>query len=137
LWPILFPSAIKETKRRKSSGFFEALKLMGELADFGVDADTIPGASGEFGLTETNPIPTRTPLGSEAYLSRLRTEGGDPISWSRQGSTLADDGGMPIDMYSIRSHADEPLTTLFICPYHKRNSRIAPKGFLLASGLAK
>ncbi len=97
----------------------------------GVETDDIPKGYGPFGLCKTNPIPTRGIPGSYKYLSRLRTSGGHTIESSRTGSTSAEDvtSGM-IDMYSISS-GGVGLGTVYICPYHTRNSEKAPDGFRL------
>lgn len=97
----------------------------------GVDTDDIPNGYGAFGLCKTNPIPTRGVPGSNEYLSRLRTKDGRSIESSRRGSTSAPEvtSGM-IDMYSISSEGSS-LGTVYLCPYHKKNSEKAPEGFLL------
>ncbi len=97
----------------------------------GVDTDDIPKGYGPFGLCETNPVPTDGVPGSNDYLSRLRTKDGRPIESSRIGCTGAPDvtSGI-IDIYRIRS-GDENLGTVYLCPYHKKNSRKAPEGFQL------
>ena len=96
-----------------------------------VDSDDIPSGYGPFGLCKTNPVPTSNILGSKEYLSRLRTIDGQPVESFRRGSTSAKDvtNGM-IDMYQISLNG-EMLGTVFICPYHSRNSGKAPDGFRL------
>lgn len=98
-----------------------------------LDVDELPNGQGEFGLEKTNPVPTNTPKGSDAYLRRLRTLDGKPIKFSRIGSVgveLFPD--QVIDGYSISSDSGEKLPTLWFNMYHKRNSNKAPKGFYLA-----
>lgn len=97
----------------------------------GVDTDDIPKGYGPYGLCKTNPVPTRGIHGSNEYLSRLRTRDGRLIENSRIGSTSAPDvtSGM-VDMYSISS-GDVSLGTVYLCPYHNRNSGKAPEGFRL------
>lgn len=135
LWPILIPSAAKSLaqieERKRNSLFY----LMDEFcgAD-GTDQDQIPGAVGEFGLNSANPVPTHTPLGSESYLRRLRTAAGEPITFSRLGSTLTEGIAHPIDMYELRDPQGKELPTVFISPYHKRNSTRAPKGYQFTEG---
>ena len=98
-----------------------------------LDVDELPNGQGEFGLEKTNPVPTNTPEGSEAYLRRLRTLDGKPIKFSRIGSCgVGLFPGQLIDGYSIRSDSGEMLPTLWLNMYHKRNSNKAPKGFYLA-----
>jgi hypothetical protein len=107
----------------------DAMSLMYEGA---VDADALPNGRGEFGLEKTNPIPTESIWGSEAYLRRLTTLQGGMVSASRVGSTSSDVTYGMIDMYAITGEHGESLGTIFICPYHKRTSNRAPKGFKLA-----
>ena len=97
----------------------------------GVDTDDIPKGYGPFGLCKTNPIPTRGIPGSNEYLSQLRTKDGRSIESSRIGSTTAEDvTSGAVDMYSISSEG-ESLGTVYLCPYHKKNSGKAPEGFRL------
>ena len=97
-----------------------------------MDTDDIPKGYGPYGLCKTNPVPTRGVPGSNEYLSRLRTSDGEKIDSSRIGSTRAEDvTSGAIDMYSI-SRGGVSLGTIYLCPYHKRNSSKAPEGFRLA-----
>lgn len=100
----------------------------------GVDTDDIPTAYGPFGLCKTNPIPTRGVSGSNEYLSQLFTADGRSIVSYRLGSTSAKDvtSGM-IDMYAISAGAST-LGTIYLCPYHKKNSAKAPDGFRFREG---
>jgi hypothetical protein len=116
----------------------EAAKLLKAIIQYqvesskdGVDTDDIPKGYGPFGLCETNPIPTRGIPGSHVYLSRLRTKDGCSIESSRIGSTSAADvtSGM-VDIYSISSGGVN-LGTVYLCPYHRKNSGKAPEGFRL------
>lgn len=60
----------------------------------GVEADDIPKAYGPFGLCKKNPIPTRSVVGSNAYVESLRTKetkkDGRRVSANRPGSTSAE-----------------------------------------------
>ena len=97
----------------------------------GVDTDDIPEGYGPYGLCKTNPIPTHGIFGSNEYLSQLRTKDGRTIESSRIGSTGAPDvTSGSIDMYRISSEGVD-LGTVYLCPYHKRNSIKAPEGFVL------
>lgn len=124
-------------KRKKEEQ--EAAELLNAIIQYqvesrkdGVDTDEIPNGYGPFGLSKTNPIPTRGVPGSNEYLARLRTKEGRSVESSRLGSTSAKDvtSGM-IDMYNISS-GGVSLGTVYLCPYHKRNSEKAPEGFRLA-----
>ncbi len=116
----------------------EAAELLKALIQYqvesrkdGVDTDDIPKGYGPYGLCKTNPVPTRGIPGSNEYLSRLRTKDGRSIENSRIGSTSAEDvTSGAIDMYSITSEGGS-LGTVYLCPYHKRNSGKAPEGFRL------
>lgn len=106
----------------------DAMNLM---AEDGIDADELPDGEGEFGLTSTNPIPCKTIFGSTAYLARLRTSNGEKVVYRRIGSTTTELSPHPVDCYEVSGQNGDPLGTLFISPYHKRNSGKAPKGFRL------
>lgn len=117
----------------------EAAELLNAIIQYqvesrkdGVDTDEIPNGYGPFGLSKTNPIPTRGVPGSNEYIARLRTKDGRSVESSRLGSTSAKDvtSGM-IDMYNVSS-GGVSLGTVYLCPYHKRNSEKAPEGFRLA-----
>lgn len=123
-------------KKREEQEAAELLKAFiqyqTEATKGGVDTDDIPKGYGPFGLCKTNPIPTRSIPGSNEYLSRLRTKDGQAIESSRIGSTRAQDvTNGAIDMYRISSGGKD-LGTVFLCPYHRKNSEKAPEGFCLA-----
>lgn len=102
-------------------------KLMGEQ---GTDLDVMPEGFGEFGLEITNPIPTSTVFGSNAYLGSLRTTDGIKVGYERIGSMSADNIPNIIDGYRIFKNSEE-ICTLYLCPYNKKNSTKAPDGFEL------
>ncbi|MCW5230831.1 hypothetical protein [Verminephrobacter eiseniae] len=123
-------------KKKEDADAAELLKAIVQFqvearAD-GVDTDDIPKAYGPFGLCKTNPIPTRSVAGSNAYLESLRTKDGRRVTANRMGSTSAEDvtSGM-IDIYQLSADG-QPAATIYVCPYHKRNSAKAPDGFYLA-----
>lgn len=102
-----------------------------ESSKNGVDTDDIPKGYGPYGLCNTNPVPTCGIFGSNEYLSQLRTRDGRAIESTRIGSTSAEDvTSGQIDMYAISS-GGVSLGTIYLCPYHKRNSGKAPEGFHL------
>ena len=90
----------------------------------------VPDAYGEFGYDATNPIPTQGIIGSMAYLAKLRTEDGIKVEYKRLGHTRAENVNHPIDIYEIWVNGDK-VCTLYLCPYFRENSAIAPKGFNL------
>src|SRR6218665_4086479 len=82
-------------KKKEDADAAELLKAIVQFqvearAD-GVDNDDIPKAYGAFWLWKTNPIPTRSVAGSNAYLESLRTKDGGRLTVNRMGSTSADD----------------------------------------------
>jgi hypothetical protein len=97
----------------------------------GCDTDELPNGFGEFGLTPTNPIPTNTIMGSYAYLSQLCTADGIRVENRRRGSMNSEVSKMPIDIYELSSRDGILLATIYISPYHQRNSKNAPRGFRL------
>ncbi|MCD4768584.1 MAG: hypothetical protein K8R35_00250 [Bacteroidales bacterium] len=114
---------------QKQKGLFDTLS---ELNKGGTEEDTIPEGYGEFGLEVTNPIPVNTVFGSKAYLGKLRTTDDRKVEYEREGSTEAKNIDNPIDIYNI-SIDGEKIATLYISPYHKKNSERAPKGFKLGT----
>ena len=114
---------------QQQKALFDAMRLM---CEDGYDSDEIPGGTGEFGHDVNNPIPTLTPMGSISYLSRLRLSSDNAkIVYERFGSTSSPICSSIVDIYTISHPNGQALTTLYICPYHKRNSNKAPKGFFL------
>jgi hypothetical protein len=108
----------------------------------GTDQDEMPTGYGEFGLEVTNPIPTRGIPGSRAYMNNLRFADGTCIRCDRWGSMGAPNIQSIIDAYRIfpseeqsywglYCYNEEPIATIYICPYNNKNSTKAPKGFIL------
>jgi hypothetical protein len=106
----------------------EFQNIMDEQCKNCTKLDEIPGGYGEFGLSVTNPVPTHTILGSNLYLSRLRTLDNKEISCNRIGSTGSDNIENPIDMYRVDTE-DGKHITIYLSPYHLKNSNKTPKGF--------
>jgi hypothetical protein len=97
----------------------------------GRDCDEWPGALGDFGRAPTNPIPTNGPLGQVIYLSRLRTNTGNPLLFHR---VRAEDGlAGTVDAYEVLSLDRKVQETLFLSMYHPRKSRKVPRGYSYAS----
>ena len=113
---------------QQQKALFEAMIRM---CEDGCDADEIPGGQGEFGHSVNNPIPTRTPMGSASYLAQLRAPDGAKVRYERQGSVSSPISTNPIDMYAIIHPSGDFIATLYVSPYHKRNSSKAPRGFSL------
>jgi hypothetical protein len=109
--------------------FKEAMAGMSATYAKGTYKDQIPGGHGEFGHTVTNPIPTISVTGSNKYLTKLRYEG-RAVESKRVGSTSSSVTAGNVDIYEL-SAGGRDVGAIYICPYHKRNCRVAPKGFTL------
>lgn len=97
----------------------------------GYDADVIPFAIGEFGLEPTNPVPVRGIGGGCVYLGRLRSADGQPVTCKRIRALKVADSNILVDEYEVFDSRNIFLCKLYICPYHQRVSRKAPKGFTI------
>lgn len=115
---------------KEAQELFEILNKVNQGGP-GTDQDTISDGYGEFGLEITNPIPVNSVFGSMEYLKKLRTSDGKIVENRRTGSMGADNIENLIDEYEI-SVDGQYLTNIYICPYHKKNSERAPKGFKLS-----
>lgn len=102
--------------------------LMGEN---GTDGDIIQEGIGQFGLEITNPIPVEGIEGSYRYLAQLRTLENEEITFERYGSDSSPNIKGMIDVYLIYNKGVE-IAKLYIAPYNKKNSSLAPIGFKLA-----
>ena len=96
----------------------------------GYDCDIIPFAIGEYGLEWTNPIPVRGIGGIQVYLRNLRKENGQKVMCKRVRA-ISEPNHDPVDEYDVFSEEGAFLAKLYICPYHQRISRKAPRGFKL------
>ena len=107
------------------------MKMMGNMNENGITSDQFPDGVGEFGHSVDNPIPCDTIIGSNSYLSQLRWSG-HPVTNNRIGSFGSEIIEHPIDGYRISSSDGKELATIYISPYQKKNSSLAPRGFTLA-----
>lgn len=114
----------------------------------GVFADEIPSGFGEYGLVATNPIPSISVRSSNEYIGKLRTKVDHSafiaagihfqpklpttVEATRVGSTSTEVTPGAVDIYKL-SFEGRDKGTIFICPYHKANSKRAPKGFELTA----
>lgn len=122
-----------QARHGRDKGMVLATMEMTEILNRdGCAEDEIPGAEGEFGLCDTNPVPIFGIFASKIYLARLRTADGGRITYSRIGSLYSSVSDHPIDCYRIFNGRQEQIAVIFISPYHRKNSTKAPKGFLLA-----
>jgi hypothetical protein len=115
---------------QKQKAIFDA---MSKMCEAGCDTDELPNATGEFGLTPTNPIPTKTIFGSTYYLSLHRSADGAKVLYDRRGSVHSSVTQMPIDAYEIKHPDGYTLCTLYFSPYQRRNSQKVPRGLRLAA----
>ncbi len=115
----------------ETSAFQDYIGNMPWVYSAGTHVDKIPNGYGEYGLVTTNPVPTVSIRGSESYLAYLRYSG-QTVEFARMGSTSSDVTPGQVDIYQISCRGRE-ISTIYICPYHKKNSKIAPKGFSLSS----
>ena len=76
-----------------------------------------------------NPVPTVCVNGSDVYLSRLRRNG-SPVEFRRLGSASTPVIVGNVDIYQL-SQAGTDLAKIYICPYHRKDSKVAPVGFKL------
>lgn len=138
LWPVFLPSwfrkqttvwdLLQQPKGKGGSGLKELFDVMNSMTEAGCDTDEIPGATGEFGWNASNPVPTRSVLGSTSYLNRLQTQDGREVFYERIGTFDSPAIEMPVDGYAIQDRNGQDLGILYISPYHQRNSLKAPSG---------
>jgi len=98
----------------------------GDLYGDGVDADEIPGTVGAFGLDVNNPIPVKSVLGAIEYLENLTFPDGTKVHYKRVGSMTSSHVKHPVDAYDLARESGDAICTVFLSPYHKRNSRKKP-----------
>lgn len=91
----------------------------------GSSGDTIPGGTGEFGRSPTNPVPVNGFWGEKIYLSLLRLPSGEQVLSHRLGS---DEG---VDVFEVMSADRRHRELLYLDLYHPRRSRRAPDGYTL------
>jgi hypothetical protein len=93
--------------------------------------DQIPEGQGEFGRSETNPVPVNGVEGARIYLNRLRSMSGSGIFYHRISSISPKGVPFMVDKYHVVTAAGDFETFLYICPYYPRRSLKAPAGFKL------
>jgi CheY-like chemotaxis protein len=99
----------------------------------GIDCDKIPNATGEFGISATNPIPVNGIRGELKYLSRLCTNDGTRFIFHRLGSIYQNEFEQRTDIYEIVSWDGKVWDVLFFDMYHPRRSTLAPNGYKFAA----
>jgi hypothetical protein len=119
----------KEKGNELPAEFSSHLDQLGRTWAAGTTQDRISGGTGEFGLADSNPIPTVCVNGSNVYLSRLRFNSKGVVN-KRIGSTISAVTKGNVDIYQLSQYGAD-LAKIYICPYHRKDSKIAPKGFTL------
>ena len=97
----------------------------------GYDCDEIPFSVGEFGRDLTNPIPVRGVGGIGVYFRRLRISNGEKVVAKRVRAISVENQPGKTDEYDVFTEAGAFLAKLYLCAYHQRVSRKAPRGFKL------
>ncbi len=122
------------SKNKRANDFNSLFEITREFSKSsnpdGTDKDEMPEGYGEFGLEITNPIPTSSIPDSYLYLGRLRTLSGSEVTFDRIGSMNAENIKSTIDGYNLSADGKN-IATVYICPYNKKTSSKAPKGFKL------
>ncbi len=107
---------------------YDAVQVLNEG---GTDKDQILEGYGDFGYERTNPIPVNSVLGIPGYLGRLRTDTGLKVQYERVGTTTSSNVNGIIDIYEVTINNNK-ITELYISPYNKKTSELAPEGFKLS-----
>jgi len=119
--------------KNKKAALFDMMKMFSQQSNpEGTDQDEMPEGYGEFGLTITNPVPAASIPESYLYLQNLKTVSGSEITYDRIGSMQAPNIKATIDGYKIFGNGSQ-IATIYICPYNKKTSAKAPKGFKIAN----
>ncbi len=135
-WPIFLPGWLRkketvwdELQAQPELGSLKAVyDAMAEISADGCETDERPEAYGAFGHDVTNPIPTKTLLGSTSYLERLRAPDGSKVGYERVGSFSSPVSSHPVDGYEI-SHPDgTKLAVIYLAPYSRLTLEKAPEG---------
>lgn len=93
--------------------------------------NTVPGARGEFGRSETNPIPVNGPLGEVTYLSKLLVEDTcEKVFFHRFGSCSGN-----LDIFELISLSGNFHDILYLDMYHTHKSQYAPSGYVFQKGV--
>lgn len=104
-------------------------KLPAAIADRvlqGEDCEVITGGTGDFGRTESNPIPCNGPLGEWIYLSRLRLRSTGDCLYFHRLKRLASG----IDLFELVSTSGQFTDYLYLDMYHPHKSHCSPKGYI-------
>lgn len=133
----LFKRNSRKTTGSADPDNLDASQLLGLLMqasgplENAISDDRFPNGTGEFGYSVDNPVPCNTIMGGYAYLAKLRWKG-QPVKHERVGSFGSAIIERPIDGYILTGADGRELGTIYISPYQKKNSALAPKGLTLA-----
>jgi hypothetical protein len=95
----------------------------------GMDCDKLPDGIGEFGRSQTNPIPVNGSGGQLMYLHRLRCRCGCGLFFHRLGSVRVSKTGAVVDIYETVCIRGKHWDILYLDLYHPRRSSIVPNGY--------
>lgn len=97
----------------------------------GTELDELPNHSGAFGFSKDNPILVTSVAESRKYLDKLIyiQPGASQYTWNRTGSMRSSIVSTPIDEYNLLDTDFKIVTTIYIWPYNKVNSKKVPEGF--------
>lgn len=88
--------------------------------------DVKPGATGEFGLSPSNPIPVNGPIGQLAYLSKLRAAAGENLLFHRIGAAGQ------VDVFEAVTVSGSQWFIFFLDMYFPKRSQKAPPGLTIS-----
>lgn len=86
----------------------------------------------DYGLVLNKPVYTSSINGSNHYLSNLRSELGEKLTWDRMGSYVVSDVDGMVDQYEMYLPSGELYRSIYINMYSKTTAKDVPKGFLMA-----
>ena len=120
---------------KEIDGHIELLRMLA----FEIDDQLLSEKSKGFGYEIDKPIAARSIKDGHDYLDRLMTAENQKVTYQRKGSVVNpnlkqqvwDKEQMRIDIYEIFTEDDQIICELFICPYLRKSSYIAPAGFKL------
>lgn len=121
---LLYGSTDEELVKTTEIGF--------NLDKIGCGDDVLPGAVGEFGLNSQNPILVYGVFSVGFFQSNIVTAYGKELNWERlrtSGDSIEKKIG-PVDVYKASTDDDSFSQKLYISPYDKTISKIAPKGLV-------
>jgi hypothetical protein len=92
---------------------------------------TSAGRQSRFGYDASNPIPVAGIQGEYLYLSRLKTEAGERLSYRHNGSCYAANSVNELDRFIMTNAGGTVVCELYLDKFHVGNSQKVPQGLLL------